>query len=305
MDITPLLDRFGSGDRQALARLLTLLSRGEGLDAVAAFLAQRDGTHPQQQANRVVAVTGSAGVGKSTLVGKLIEPARRHGHSVAVLACDPQSPITGGALLGDRLRMPYPGDDAKVFVRSLAAGPGHEGLAEHLDLMIRLLHTFGFDWVFIETVGAGQSDTAVRNFADVVVLLLQPEAGDDVQWEKAGLLEIADIVVIHKADLRGADLLEARVRELLNLPGCRPIPVIRVSSAKSEGLDELYRLIAEMPSHRDRERDLDALVRIAQRRLADRARRSPDRVANLLQRWRKKELSETQAADELLRVLGQ
>src|SRR5262249_33205620 len=151
------------------------------------------------------------GVGKSTLIGKLIEHIRRQGKSVAVLACDPQSPLSGGSLLGDRFRMPAMPSDDGVFIRSVVAESGQGALAKHLPQMVRLLESFGFDVVLIETVGAGQGDTAAHNLADTLVLLLQPETGDDLQWEKAGVLEVADIVVIHKADLPGSDSAAAQV----------------------------------------------------------------------------------------------
>src|SRR5262245_31908878 len=186
-----LLDRFRRGDRTALARLLSLAARGE-------LLAPGNLPSPGSPA-RVVAMTGSGGVGKSTLVGKLIEHIRKQNLKVAVLACDPQSPLTGGALLGDRFRMPTTPDDG-VFIRSLAALSGREALADHLEPMVRLVEAFGFDVILIETAGAGQGDVAARELADVVVLLLQPETGDDLQWEKAGVLEVADVIAIHKAD---------------------------------------------------------------------------------------------------------
>src|SRR5205814_3619159 len=143
-------------------------------------------------------------VGKSSLVGKLIEQFRDRGKSVAVLACDPESPLTGGALLGDRFRMPARPDDAGVYIRSLAAQSGRQAVADHLDTILSLCEAFGFDVILIETVGAGQGDTAARSVADAVILLLQPETGDDLQWEKAGVLEVADAVVVHKAALPGA-----------------------------------------------------------------------------------------------------
>jgi LAO/AO transport system ATPase len=232
-----LVERFRQGDRLALARLLTLVSRGEHLDVI------RTATASPNRGPLVAAVTGAGGVGKSSLVGRLIELLRGRGKTVAVLACDPQSSITGGALLGDRVRMPTRPADTGVFVRSLAAGAGHQAVAQHLDLMIDLLATFGFDCVLLETAGAGQGDTAVRALAEVVVVLVQPEAGDALQWEKAGLLEIADVVVVHKADLPGADHVESQLRELLNLPGCRDVAVLRVSSSKGEGLEQLWAAI--------------------------------------------------------------
>ncbi|HEY3963221.1 MAG TPA: cobalamin-dependent protein [Planctomycetaceae bacterium] len=224
------------GDRHRLSRLISAAARGESPDA------GRD--LPGARA-RVIAVTGGGGVGKSTLIGQLIEIIREAGRSVAVLACDPRSPITGGALLGDRIRMPSRPDDDDLFIRSLATPSGHSGVAPHLDQMIDLFGRFGYGTVIVETVGAGQGDTAIRQVADVVVVLVQPETGDELQWEKAGQLEIADIVVVHKADLPRAESVESQVRELLNLPGCRPVPVVRVSSSKGIGVPELWAAIQE------------------------------------------------------------
>ena len=173
-------------------------------------------------------------MGKSTLIGKLIDVIRGAGRSVAVLACDPQSPLTGGALLGDRIRMPNRPDDDAVFIRSLATPGGHSGVAPNVDLMIELFGRFGFDTVIVETVGAGQGDTAIRDVADVVVVLVQPETGDELQWEKAGQLEIADIVVVHKADLpeRGPHALAApRAAQPARLPGGPG----RAASARARG----------------------------------------------------------------------
>src|SRR6185436_3500467 len=200
-----LLERFDKRDRLALSRLLSHLARGEHVADILTHIGE------PRKAALVVAVTGSAGVGKSSLVGRLLEAVRAGGQSVAVLACDPQSPLSGGALLGDRFRMPARPDDDGVFIRSLAAAGGQGALAAHLEALVRLLEVYGFGVVLIETVGAGQGDTAVRSLVDVLVLLLQPETGDDLQWEKAGLFEVADILVIHKADLPGADRVEAQV----------------------------------------------------------------------------------------------
>jgi LAO/AO transport system ATPase len=224
----PILEHFPQHDRNALSALLSLAARGEDIETIAQAL----------------------GVGKSSLIGRLIEVARWAGRSVAVLACDPQSSLTGGALLGDRIRMPSRIDDQAVFIRSLATPAGHSGVAPHVDRMIGLFGRFGFDTVIVETVGAGQGDTAVREVADVVTVLVQPETGDDLQWEKAGQLEIADIVVVHKCDLAGAEQIESRLRELLNLPGCRSVPVVRVSSSKGVGLPELWAAIEDCDGRR-------------------------------------------------------
>jgi methylmalonyl-CoA mutase cobalamin-binding domain/chain len=262
----PDLARVPQSDRRTLSRWLTQASRGVDAETIRGGTAEPTATehaappfptgggekeveaggrargHP-----RVIAVTGSGGVGKSTLIGKLIEVIRRAGRSVAVLACDPQSPLTGGALLGDRIRMPNrPADDA-VFIRSVATPGGRSGVAPNVDRMIGLFGRFGFDTVIVETVGAGQGDTAVHDVADVVIVLVQPETGDELQWEKAGQLEIADIVVVHKADLSSADRVEAQLRELLNLPGCRSVPVVRVSSTRDIGVEELWAAVDACP----------------------------------------------------------
>jgi len=232
-----LLDQFQRGDRRALSRLLTLASRGESLDRLPDRLPMAG------RRCRVVAVTGSGGVGKSTLIGKLIPIIRKEQQTVAVLACDPRSPLRGGALLGDRFRMPASPEDDGVFIRSLAVGSGQGSVAANLPSMIRLLEGFGFDWVLIETVGAGQGDTSVRDLADIVVLLLQPETGDDLQWEKAGLLEVADVVIIHKADLPGSERTEAQVRDTLGLSAGSSAKVVRASSKSGQHIEELWQAI--------------------------------------------------------------
>jgi LAO/AO transport system ATPase len=252
--LEPLLARFKEGDRLALSRLLTHAAQGEHLTEIVAALPD-----PEPPA-RVIAITGSAGVGKSTLIGKLLSTLRLHDLAVAVLACDPQSPLTGGALLGDRFRMPAFPEDQRVFIRSLATAPGRSGLADHLRAMIRLLETFGFQNIIIETVGAGQADVAVRGLADVVVLLLQPETGDEVQWEKAGVLEVADIVAINKGDLPHAQQVLAQVTLTLGLAKGPTIPPVLVSAKTGEGIEELWQAIAARALRRqsisERQRDL-------------------------------------------------
>jgi 2-methylcitrate dehydratase len=296
-----LLERFRRGDRLALSRLVSLVARGERTEEILR------GVGPPRKPARVVAVTGSGGVGKSTLVGRLIEQARSHGERVAVLACDPQSPVSGGALLGDRFRMPARPDDDGVFIRSLAAAGGHGALAEHLDALIRLLEAFGFDVVLIETVGAGQGDTVVRALADVLVLLLQPETGDDLQWEKAGLFEVADVLVIHKADLPGAERVEAQVLATLALSMAPPVPVLRVSARTGAGLAELWKTIAGLPLRREARQEGRDLLRLAQETLAARfaaAQRGDARLRDVLRRWQGGELDATKAAAAVLGLLG-
>ena len=233
-----LLAEFRQGSRRALSRLLSQVARSESVEEILKRLGQ-----PQSR-SRVVALTGSGGVGKSTLIGKLIELLRGKGSRVAVLACDPQSPLSGGALLGDRFRMPTRPEDEGVFIRSLATASRLGAIVANVGTMVRLLEVFGFDVILIETVGAGQGDTAVRDVADVFVLLLQPESGDDLQWEKAGVLEVADVVAVHKADLPGAESTAAQVRASLELPGAGAAPVVRVSAKTGAGVEDLWKAIA-------------------------------------------------------------
>jgi LAO/AO transport system ATPase len=224
-DLAALWRRFRDRDRRALSRLLTLAAQGRPLPDLEQ-LEERSGTC------RVVAVTGSAGVGKSSLLGALLEHIIEQGRSAAVLACDPESPLTGGALLGDRCRIA--GSDARssIFIRSLPARGGRQGLAEHLDQMLPLLRAYGFDWIFVETVGIGQTDSAVRSLADIVVLVVQPQTGDALQWEKAGVMEIADVIVVNKGDLPGADRTMVELHE--ELKG-RVIPRVHEMSPLTPG----------------------------------------------------------------------
>jgi LAO/AO transport system kinase len=297
-----LLERFRRGDRLALSRLVSLVSRGEREGEILSAVG------PARQPARVVALTGGGGVGKSTLAGKLIEQARGHGQTVAVLACDPQSPVSGGALLGDRFRMPARPDDEGVFIRSLAAAGGRGALAEHLDSLIRLLEAFGFQVILLETVGAGQGDTVVRGLVDVLVLLLQPETGDDLQWEKAGLVEVADVIVIHKADLPGAERVEAQVRAAQGLSPAPAAPVVRVSARTGNGVEELWEVLAALPLRRRTESRSDDLLRLAQQALASRfaaaAAADDPRLVQLLGRWRRGEVDAVRAGEELFHLLA-
>jgi len=228
-----LLERLRNKDRRALSSLLSWASQPELARAI------RDRIGDCQSKSPVIAITGSGGVGKSSLIRRLVELVRSSGNSIAVLACDPESPLSGGALLGDRIRMAGAAD-ADVFIRSLAAKPGQQALAANLDLMATLLSTFGFEIILVETAGAGQGDTAVQQVADVLVMLVQPQTGDELQWEKAGLLEVADVVVVNKSDLPGAEHVRTQLESQLTLPGGRHTPVLAVSSTKPEGLTKLW-----------------------------------------------------------------
>src|SRR4051794_4771045 len=197
-----LLDRFAQGDVSALARLATYVENGDplGIDAIGRI-------YPLTGNAVVVGITGPPGAGKSTLIDGMIENWRASGHRVGVIAVDPTSPVSGGATLGDRIRIRERPDDPGVFVRSMASRGRRGGLAPATAGMIHLLDATGFDRILVETVGVGQEDVDIASLAHLTILLQVPGAGDGVQALKAGLLEIADLYVVNKADLPGAELL--------------------------------------------------------------------------------------------------
>jgi LAO/AO transport system ATPase len=216
-----------------LARAITLLSDGHE---------DRLGAVPAPASPPCcIGVTGSPGVGKSTLIGRLARQLRARGRRVAVIAVDPSSPLTGGSLLGDRLRMMPAEPDDGMFVRSLSSSGEAGGLGPKTAEIARLLAAAGFEMILIETVGAGQNDVAVRSVADQVLLLVMPGAGDSVQFTKAGVVEIATGFVVNKADLPGADKTIKDLRDTLE----DDRPVWPVSSLRGEGLEPLCEWIEQ------------------------------------------------------------
>ena len=207
---TALAEAAVGGDRLALARLLTAVENHSPL-AEAALRA----LYPRAGAAHLVGITGPPGAGKSTLVAALIAEVRAAGRPVAVVAVDPSSPITGGALLGDRVRMQSYAADRDVFIRSMASRGHAGGLASTTTAASAVLDAAGFDLVLIETVGTGQSEVEVAAAADTTVVLEAPEMGDEVQAIKAGLLEVADLVVVNKGDKPGAQRTAAQLRAML------------------------------------------------------------------------------------------
>jgi LAO/AO transport system kinase len=205
-----LVDAAAAGDRLATARLLTAV---ENHTPVAEAALRR--LYPMAGTAHLVGITGPPGAGKSTLVASLIAEVRKAGRTVAVIAVDPSSPITGGALLGDRVRMQSYAEDRDVFIRSMASRGHAGGLAATSTAAAAVLDACGFDLVLIETVGTGQSEVEVAAAADTTVVLEAPEMGDEVQAIKAGLLEVADLVVVNKGDKPGAARTAAQLRAML------------------------------------------------------------------------------------------
>jgi len=217
-------------DRE-LARLITAICREQELG----------GWKPPPGRATVVGVTGAPGVGKSSFIGRLAKILRARDKRVAVVAVDPSSPVTGGALLGDRLRMMTAAPDKGLFIRSLSSGVVQGGLGPHVREVVDALSGYGFDYILVETVGAGQSDFAIRDITGNIILLLMPESGDAVQFAKAGIMEIAGCYVLNKGDLAGADATEAHLRSTL---ADDRRPFFRISAVRDEGIDQVADWVA-------------------------------------------------------------
>jgi LAO/AO transport system kinase len=236
--------QIAGGNVRALARAATGIENGDP-EAIAVL---RE-LEPRVGRATIVGITGPSGAGKSTLIDALARELRKEGRTVGILAVDPSSRTTGGAILGDRIRMLAHHADPGVFIRSMATRGTLGGLAEATGDVARLLDAAGRDFVLIETVGVGQAEIAIADLAQVTVVVLVPGMGDDVQSIKAGILEIADIYVVNKADQPGADRLVRELGAALSLggPGARQPPIVRTVASEGQGIAELAAAIRELP----------------------------------------------------------
>ncbi|HET7340187.1 MAG TPA: methylmalonyl Co-A mutase-associated GTPase MeaB [Methylomirabilota bacterium] len=250
-DPVTLVERMLGGDRLALARLITHVE-----NRTAAVPAIMKAVHAQAGHGYVVGVTGPPGAGKSTVVDRLTAHLRAAGATVGIVAVDPSSPFTGGAVLGDRIRMQAHALDAGVFIRSMATRGSLGGLSRATGEVIKLLSAFGHDWVLVETVGVGQTELDIMKLADTTVVVLVPESGDAIQTMKAGLMEAADVFVVNKADRAGAPALMAELKFAAHLHYSSAtsskdidweIPVLATQAQADVGLTEL---LAEIDRHR-------------------------------------------------------
>jgi LAO/AO transport system kinase len=247
VDVADLVARARDGEARAVARLISLVEdAGPLVREVAAALAPHTG-HAQ-----VLGLTGAPGVGKSTTTTALVRALRAAGRRVGVLAVDPSSPFSGGALLGDRVRMQEHAGDPGVYVRSMASRGHLGGLAWSTPQALRVLDAAGCDVVLVETVGVGQSELEIASLADTTLVLVAPGMGDGIQAAKAGILEVADVLVVNKADRDGADATVRDLRYAQSLggrtgPGGWRPPIVRTVAARDEGVD---RLLAEVEAHR-------------------------------------------------------
>ncbi|NLY66517.1 MAG: methylmalonyl Co-A mutase-associated GTPase MeaB [Tissierellia bacterium] len=250
-------ERLLNGDRRACARLITMLENNdnEAIDILRDLYKYSGNAY-------VIGVTGAPGSGKSTLTDKIVKEFRKKGKKIGILAIDPTSPFTGGAILGDRIRMNDLTLDKNVFIRSMGTRGALGGMSRATWGAVKVLDIFGMDYIFIETVGVGQSEIDIVKIADTVLMVMVPNLGDDIQAIKAGIMEIADVFAINKSDLEGADRTKLEIEMNLDLSEdkeYRP-PVVKVSARQNKGIDDL---IDKLMEHR---RYLEDTGKIIERR---------------------------------------
>jgi len=246
VEAAKLVEKLLSGDRRALARAISHIEADSSIGREV-----RRQVYPSTGRAQTVGITGSAGAGKSTLVGQIACEEHRRGRTVGVIAVDPSSPFSRGAILGDRIRMQeltsYPG----IFVRSMASRGNPGGLSEMATGVVDVLDAAGYDVVLIETVGAGQDEVEVASVAQTTMLVTNPGGGDDIQSMKAGLMEVAQILVVNKADLDGADTAVAHLEALRTLSGPRAwtTPILKAVAKTGEGIADLVDAIDAHQAH--------------------------------------------------------
>jgi LAO/AO transport system kinase len=311
---TELFDAACAGDRAALARVLSLLERG---DVVAREVGRM--AYKRSGSGYTVGITGAPGAGKSTLTSAIIKHMRQQQLEVAVLAIDPSSPFTGGAILGDRVRMQDHATDPGVFIRSMATRGHLGGLSLSTPEAIRMLDAVGRDWIIVETVGVGQVEVEIAGKADTTVVVLNPGWGDSVQANKAGLMEIADVFVINKADRKGVEETRRDIEQMLELSDLpheswRP-PIVTTIGNTGEGVPALWDAIGEHRASIEstgelkKRRDFrlrEELREIIARRLEQKAREicTGDRWDALQAQVLDRSIDPWSAADEMLRGVG-
>jgi len=306
--VEELVQRLLAGNRRALGRILTLIENDTPVGRRALAL-----LYPKAGHAHTVGLTGSAGSGKSTLTGAIAREIRRRGKSMGIVAIDPTSPFSQGALLGDRIRMQDLTSDPGVFLRSMATRGNLGGLAPATAGIVTALDAFGKDVVLVETVGAGQDEVEVAMMADTTVVVLTPGSGDDVQAMKAGIMEIADLLVVNKCDLPNADLLARQLASIVDAaPGDRKTPILRTAGAMNEGiealvdaLEEHHAYIArhEVQTRHRREQARHQVLTLARQRLIDRVvsdHATDAKLADLVEQVAAHQIDPHTAADMLI-----
>lgn len=293
-----LLERYWSGDNRSLAKLISVVENElPGKEDLLKKIYMKTGR------GYILGVTGSPGAGKSSLVDSLVVEIRKRNQTVGVIAVDPTSPFSGGAFLGDRIRMNEHALDSGVFVRSMATRGSLGGLAKTTKEVVKVMDAFGKDWIIIETVGVGQSELDIMYIADTTVVVLTPGAGDSIQSMKAGIMEIADVFAINKCDMPGADTLSLEVNLMLDMQDdhikWRP-PVIKTSTVnKGEGITDL---LAAIEKHQAELHQKGTFLAKRQERAKD---ETLDIVNYQWQRLVKKQIDTHQKARDLLEKVAQ
>jgi LAO/AO transport system kinase len=245
-DFKTLIESMRKGDRRSLSRLLSYV---EAQDENAFKILQQIWNYTGKGLS--VGITGPAGAGKSTTIDQLIRKLRDRNKKVGILAVDPTSPFTGGAVLGDRVRMQRHSGDADVYIRSIGSRGKTGGVSFATRALIQMIDAYGADWILVETVGAGQSEVDIMNLVDTTVVILTPESGDSIQALKAGMLEIANVFVINKKDRDGADRIANDIKMMLSMNPSMDTwvpPIVMTEAQSGEGIDEL---VAAIEKHQE------------------------------------------------------
>lgn len=309
-EIMRLVEQVLKGENISLSRVISLVeNESSQVPEIMKLIA------PHLGKAHCIGITGPPGVGKSTLVDKLTVLMRKQGSKVGIIAVDPSSPFTGGAVLGDRIRMQQHYLDAGVFIRSMATRGSMGGLPQTASSVIKLLDAAGKDTILVETVGVGQSELDIMETTDTVLVILSPESGDAIQTMKAGLFEIADIFVVNKADHPGADNFFRDIQAMLQLrePGWWNMPVVATQAVNDVGIEELYRQIqshyqalseeGRLSQRRQLQRKQD-FMKTLERKLTQRLLmliEQDGQLRNYIDRVEKGEIDPYSAADEILK----
>jgi LAO/AO transport system kinase len=303
----PVVKGLLEGERRSLARAISIVDNCEpDSETIIREIFNKTGNV------RTVGFTGAAGSGKSSLIGKLIPNLQALGYKVAIVAVDPTSPVTGGALLGDRVRMQDAVDDGRVFMRSIASRGAVGGVSKSLRNVIRILDAAGYDLVLVESVGAGQIEVEISNIVNVTAVVFTPNTGDNIQAIKAGLTEIGDLYIVNKEDLEGAGALFNSVLDLIGNSERKPI-VLKASAKRGKGIKELATTIdnllkARSSNYKEKERKMleselnDMVLDIVEQRVSA-LLNSNKKYFLFIDKLAEKRMDPYQAAEELAAVV--